>query len=254
MITAVAGEGETQHNTEIHENMMHWQRKPLLHLVYREFYRQIASFIRADVKGSVVELGSGTGNLKMAVPDCICTDIFPNPWIDQVENAYQLSFADNSVSNLILFDVFHHLQFPGSALNEFGRVLPTGGRVILFEPAMGWLGRLVFGLFHHEPLEMNKEITWKAPKGFDFTSTSYYAAQGNAHRVFNGTEFKKEMAGWKLIELRRYAALSYVASGGYRGRQLYPAALYPLMKTIDSLLSMLPVVFATRMLVVLEKQ
>ncbi len=28
-----------------------------------------------------------------------------------MENAYSLSFADRSVANLILFDVWHHLEF-----------------------------------------------------------------------------------------------------------------------------------------------
>jgi hypothetical protein len=47
------------------------------------------------------------------IPECVTTDIFPNPWLDRVENAYALNFADASVGNLILFDVFHHLEFPG---------------------------------------------------------------------------------------------------------------------------------------------
>ena len=71
--------------------------------------------------GSVVELGSGIGNIKEVIPKCLCTDLFPNPWLDYVENAYALSFGSASVSNLILFDVFHHLKYPGTALQEFHR-------------------------------------------------------------------------------------------------------------------------------------
>ena len=51
-----------------------------------------------------MELGSGIGNIKSVIDSAICTDIFDNPWIDQVENAYRLSFLDNEVSNIILFD------------------------------------------------------------------------------------------------------------------------------------------------------
>ena len=65
-----------------------------------------------------------------------------------------LTFADESVANLILFDVWHHLEYPGTALAEFQRVLAKGGRLVIFDPAMGLLGRAVYGLCHHEPLAL----------------------------------------------------------------------------------------------------
>ena len=50
-------------------------------------------------------------------------DLFSNPWLDRRENCYAMNFADGSVSHLILFDVWHHLRYPGTALREFHRVL-----------------------------------------------------------------------------------------------------------------------------------
>ena len=112
-----------QHNREIHENLDHWQRKPQLREAYAEFYRMIADRIADRLAGPVVECGSGIGNLKSVIPDAVTTDLFPNPWIDRVENVFALSMADNSVAALILFDVFHHLEYPGTALAEMRRVL-----------------------------------------------------------------------------------------------------------------------------------
>ena len=178
-----------QHNIEILENRKLWEKKPLLHKVYSQFYREIARQLKPDVPGLIVELGSGMGNVKEYIPQCITTDIFPNPWLDRVENAYRLSFDKGEVGNLILFDVWHHLQYPGTALNEFSRILAPGGRVILFEPAMGLIGRFVFGHFHHEPLGLDDEIQWNAPDGFS-GDAAYYAAQGNASRVFRSAAFK----------------------------------------------------------------
>ena len=83
------------------------------------------------------------------------TDLFPNPWIDRVESAYNLSFSDNSISHLILFDVWHHLEYPVNALKEAHRVLTSGGTLIIMEPAMSVLGRIVYGKFHHEPLGLS---------------------------------------------------------------------------------------------------
>jgi methyltransferase type 11 len=175
----------------------------------------------------IVELGSGIGNLKQHIPECICTDMFPNPWIDQVENAYRMSFADESVSNLILFDVFHHLEYPKAALNEFRRVLKPHGRVILFEPCISALGWIVYGAFHKEPVAWFDKIN---PDGGPISDDrlGYYAAQGNACRIFRHSRKYRDLIGdFSITKVRRYAALAYVMSGGYSGRQLYPDRLYP---------------------------
>jgi hypothetical protein len=102
-----------QHNIEIEQNRQAWHRKPVLQRAYRDFHRRIAAHIDRSIEGKIVELGSGIGNIRDVIPTCLRTDLFPNPWIDQVENAYDLTFGDGAVSHLILFDVFHHLEFPG---------------------------------------------------------------------------------------------------------------------------------------------
>ena len=241
-----------RHNIEIHENRRHWERKPLLRKVYSQFGREIAKRIDLTQPGLVVELGSGMGHIKEHLPGCVTTDVFPNPWLDRVENAYALTFAPRSVSHLILFDVWHHLEFPGTALREFHRVLNPRGKVIIFDPAMGVLGRFVFGSFHHEPLGLRDEIQWEAPAGRIREGLGYYAAQGNASRVFGSKAFKEQLSSWRVAEVAYFSALAYLGSGGFRGPQLYPLAALPLLNRVDSILSRLPSL-ASRMLVVLEK-
>lgn len=240
-----------QHNIEIHQNRKNWDRKPGLRAVYGNFYREIAARIRRDIDGRIVELGSGLGNIKAFLPDCMTTDLFPNPWIDRVEDAYQLSLESGSVSNLILFDVWHHLQFPGSALKEFGRVLAPGGRIIVFDPAMGLIGRFVLGCFHHEPLGLNQPIAWDAPSGRSSKEFSYYAAQGSASRIFTKPESKARLADWRIAELTYFSGLAYVATGGFRGPQFVPGFVLEWLTSVDSVLSKFPWI-ASRMLVVLE--
>jgi SAM-dependent methyltransferase len=241
-----------QHNLEIYQNREFWDRKAVLRRVYSQFYREIAARLDPATRGLIVELGSGLGNIKEHIPQCITTDIFPNPWLDQVENAYDLSFKTGTVGHLILFDVWHHLQFPGTALAEFARVLGPKGKIIIFEPAMGLVGRFVFGRFHHEPLGLDDEIRWEVPEDVSINDCPYYAAQGNASRIFGPDAFADKLRGWHVLEIKHFSGLAYVASGGFRGPQLYPTALFPFINWTDSIFSKIPKL-ASRMLVVLEK-
>jgi hypothetical protein len=241
------------HNQEMQENLKSWRRKPVLRKIYRDFHQIIAHHLSDLPLGSVVELGSGITDIREVIPDCIRTDIFPDPWIDRVENAYDLSFADESVSDLILFDVFHHLRYPGTALREFHRVLPVRGRVLVFEPYISLLGLIVYGLLHKEPLGLRAQIRWEAPAGWNPADLDYYAAQTNATRIFVRREVDIHALGWNLITLKRLCSISYVASGGYSRPQMYPDCVFGAVQYLDKVFSVLPHVFGTRLLAVLEK-
>jgi len=222
-------------------------------MVYADFYRLIAQNLSGLSDSRVAELGSGLGNIHEVIPDCIRTDLFPYPWIDQIENAYQLSFEDESVSDLILTDVFHHLKYPGTALKELHRVLRKGGRVIMLEPCMSLLGGVVYGMFHTEPIAVTKKIEWLAPNGWSPDQIDYYAAQGNATRIFAGNKYLHQLKDWHKVKAIRFSATAYAASGGYSVSQLYPTSMLPVLKGIEKVLDLLPALFATRLLVILEK-
>ena len=241
------------HQDSIEKNSEYWNRKPILRMLYRDFYRRIARNLSKLPDGKIVELGSGLGNIHEVIPSCIRTDLFPNPWIDQVENAYRLSFDDQSVSDLILTDVFHHLKYPGTALKEFSRVLRTGGRVIMLEPCISALGLLVYGVLHDEPIAVTKKIEWDAPTNWSPEQIDYYAAQGNASRIFVGKQFHEVLGGWHKIKTKRLSAIAYAASGGFSKPQLYPTSALPLIRKLEKVLDLFPTLFATRLLVILEK-
>jgi SAM-dependent methyltransferase len=245
---------QERHLNELQANLTHWNSKPLLRKIYRHFYRLIAEQLSPTSDGLCVELGSGIANIKEVIPDCLQTDFCESPWVDQVENAYCLSFKDSTVANVIMFDVFHHLRYPGAALKECHRVLTPGGRVILFEPCLSALGALIYGLAHHEPIAIRDTIEWNAPPGWDGKDQQYYAAQGNATRIFFGRSHDEFTRHWKIITRRRLAALSYVLSGGYSKPQLYPEKFYPFLTQVDRVCDYFPLIFATRLLVVLEKR
>jgi len=241
------------HQDLIEKNQEYWNRKPILRTLYGDFYRLIAKQLSNIPDGKIVELGSGLGNIHDVIPECIRTDLFPNPWIDQVENAYQLSFADESVSDLILTDVFHHLKYPGTALNELQRVLRKGGHVIMLEPCISMLGLLVYGVLHDEPIAITKEIEWFASETWKPENIDFYAGQGNATRIFVRSGYRSKLKAWRNVETIRLSAIAYTASGGFSKPQLYPTFLLPFIKRLEKVLDLFPALFATRLLVILEK-
>jgi SAM-dependent methyltransferase len=243
-----------RHNAEIQENLKNWAKKTILHTIYKEFYQLIGKQIDYSVKGPIVELGSGIGNIKLEIPDAICTDLFENPWIDQVENAYKLSFDDSSISNLILFDVFHHIQYPGTALAEFHRVLKPDGRVVIFDPSISFTGLIVYGLFHHEPVALMKKIQWSSPAEFNPWLVHYYAAQGNAERIFFTDKYSNKLQDWSIIIKHKYSALVYILSGGYSKPQLFSSKHYNILKQVEKAMDRFPGLFGTRSLIVLKKK
>lgn len=227
--------------------------KPVLQKIYDEFFTLIIeNLLRAEGK-NIIEIGAGSGRLKQRLPEVICTDIFPSPYCDRIESAYEIGEKNDSVSDIILIDVFHHLKFAGAALREFFRVLTPGGRVIILEPCISPLSLFVFGIFHHEPLGLREEINLETP--YDALSdTTAYAAQSLPTRIFFDKRHSSEIErNWNIRVKKRLALWRYVFSGGFRKPQLYPDMAYEWLKPIDMLADLAPSITATRMLVVLEK-
>ena len=125
--------------------------------------------------------------------------------------------------------------------------------MIMLEPGMSALGFLVYGAFHEEPIAMMKEIEWEAPEGWSPEKIDYYAAQGNASRIFVGKSLQDKLAGWEKMETQRLSAIAYAASGGFSKPQLYPTSALPLMRKLEKILDRFPALFATRLLVMLKK-
>ena len=100
----------------------------------------------------------------------------------------------------------------------------------MMEPYISILGYIVYGLFHPEPIGSARHIKWFAPTNWCLDSNDYYSGQGNAMRVFEEKHFSSKLSDWKIIEVKKIAALTYIASGGYSGPQLYPMSAYPFIK------------------------
>jgi SAM-dependent methyltransferase len=239
-----------RHQVEIQSNRQSWERKPLLRKIYSQFYKEILKHVDDSIPGKVLELGSGIGNLKSHLPGAVTSDLFANPWLDLVCDAYELPFYDGGLSHLVIFDVFHHLEAPFAFLKEARRTLHPGGKVIIFEPFISLLSSPVYGLLHHEPVAFRNTIklddNLPRPRG-------YYAAQGNATRLF----FRKnnvELSGFKITYKRALSAWAYLLSGGFSKPSVYPEFMFQVVRKLDDSLSLAPSLFGGRCLVVLTAE
>ena len=104
-----------------------WESKEIIRKLYTKWYGMIKEALRS---GRTLELGGGSGNLKEFLPEAITSDIVFAPWLNAVMDAHGLPFRDESLDNVVLFDVLHHLAAPAAFFREMERVLRPGGRVV----------------------------------------------------------------------------------------------------------------------------
>lgn len=228
-----------------------WRVKPVLRRVYGGYYRRMAAWARP---GRTLEIGGGTGNLKQFLPDIVSTDIQHAPWLDTVADAQRLPFRDGSFHNIVMFDVLHHLERPGMFLSEATRLLVPGGRVIVMEPGMTPVSRVVYGLFHEEPIDMTARPLDAG--GITAGRDPYDANQAIPTLLFRRDRRQMEAAfpGLRVVAAQWLALFAYPLSGGFKAWSLIPEALVdPVLKVEDWLLPVLGPLMAFRLLGVLER-
>lgn len=227
-----------------------WERRPLVRALYGEWFELIRDAL-ADADAPTVELGSGIGALKEAIPDVITTDVEPTPWAERVVDAERLPFTDESVGNLVLIDVFHHLPHPARFLDEAQRVLVPGGRIVALEPYVSPVSRL-FLRFHPERLDLGAD-----PFGADAAVAGgpMESNQARATLAFfrHAAELERRWPALRVVERRMLGLLVYPLSGGFRQRQLLPPPLARPLRAVERALSFAAPALAFRCFVVLER-
>jgi SAM-dependent methyltransferase len=228
-----------------------WERKPVLRVIYDDFYERIAGACRG---GLTIEIGGGIGNLKRRLAEVVATDIQPAPWLDCVADAQRLPFAGASAANLVMVDVLHHLEFPVVFFREAERVLRPGGRVLMVEPAITWGSTLFYRLFHHEPVRTSADILMDGtpdPRRDPYASNQAIPTllatreKDRFHRLFPALCI--ECVEW-------FSLAAYPLSGGFKPWSLIDAGTARRMLRIERVLEpVLGRVAAFRILLIVEK-
>lgn len=234
------------------EFVRQWRNKPALREIYHDLYRRMAVELTA---GPTLEIGGGSGGFKEFAPDVIATDILTAPWLDLVADAQALPFTEASFSNIVMFDVLHHIEFPRRFLSEALRVLTPGGRIVMIEPAITLASWPFYRFLHAEPVDLGADpLRDGAPEA----KRDAFAANQAIPTLLMGRHRARLAAAfpqWKVMPPQFLSLFAYPLSGGFKPWSLIPAALVkPLLKCEDALLPVLGRLMAFRLMMVLEKR
>ena len=227
-----------------------WKSKIILKRLYHRWCRMIKSALKP---GSILEIGSGSGNLKEFFPNAISSDILFTPWTDAVLDAHHLPFQDAIFDNIILFDVLHHLYDPARFFYEAHKVLKDKGRIVLIEPYVSWLSFFIYRFLHPEDLYLN--INPLNKKGVGKDQKSFHGNQAIPSLIFE--RYKNRFINYfprlKIIKIDKMDFIIYPLSGGFHHPNRCPLFLYSSLEYLEKLLRPLHRLLAFRLFVVLEK-
>lgn len=210
--------------------------RPLLKHCYDDWYRRLkADSQSVTTNGLFVELGSGGSLLNEVIPDLITSDVVEGV-ADQVIDARQLPFEDQSVNALFLTHVFHHIPNIRAFLNEARRVLVPGGVISMIEVAHTPLAKFIFKKFHPEPYD-DKTPHWE----FNQNDSMMDSNQAMSWNVFfrDRQIFEQEFPDLVLGKSSYTPWLSYLLSGGVTKASPLPNFLAPCVELLEKPLKLL---------------
>jgi SAM-dependent methyltransferase len=236
----------------IAEHGRQWRKKPAVRDIYMDLYRRMAAVC---VSGPTLEIGGGSGIFKEFAPDTITTDILAAPWLDLVADAQGLPFQPNSFSNIVMFDVLHHIEFPRKFFTEAARVLRPGGRVIMVEPGITLLSWPFYHFIHPEPVRMQDDpLIDGAP---DPNRDAFDANQAIPTLLFgrDSARFTAAFPNLRVVEKQWLSLFAYPLSGGFKPWSLIPHSLVaPALKLENVLAPVLGGLMGFRLLIAVEKK
>ncbi len=213
----------------LEKNFEIFKSKKVLIDSYIKIYNLIDQNILPGSKN--LEIGSGFGYSKKYIKNLFTSDYPKNKFVDEEINIYNISKEDNSIDNLIMIDVFHHLEYPNLAFKEINRVLNNNGNLIIADVYLGFFPNLIFKLFHHEPINFSSKILNSDKIPLDI---KYFANQSYYKRIIVDDEgkicskyfFKKKSYIWSDFR--------YILTGGFSKKQFLKDSKLLLIKKIDT--------------------
>jgi SAM-dependent methyltransferase len=175
------------------------------------------------------------------------------PWLDALVDAQHLPFRSKSLSNIVLFDVLHHLENVRYFFDEALRVLVPNGRIVIMEPYVSVLSWPIYRFMHPEPMDFSRD-----PLAIVAASSDRRPFDGNqavARIVFERSyeRFRELYPHFAKLAHERLAFFAYPLSGGFDRPSLVPLWSLDALMRFEQWCRRLGRLLAFRLLVVLEK-
>ena len=205
--------------------------KPFLKSLYEEWYAVLLKETASCPEGVKLEIGAGGGFLKEIEPNIITSDILDLPVVDKVFSAEEMPFSDNEVSAIMMVNVFHHIPDCRKFLREAQRVLKSGGKIVMIEPANSVWSRFIYKNFHHELFDEKRD--WTFPSAGPLSGSN----QALPYIVFerDRAEFDNEFPNLEVAKIELHTGLRYLFSGGVSRMQMIPSFAGGFVKFIENL-------------------
>ncbi|MBS1653079.1 MAG: class I SAM-dependent methyltransferase [Bacteroidetes bacterium] len=223
--------------------------KPFLKRVYIRWYNIFLKNI-PEISGVKLEVGSGGGFLKEVIKDVETSDILDLPNVDKIFSAEKLPYANNTLSAIMMLNVFHHIPKPYLFLEEAQRCLKPGGRIVMIEPANTLLAKFIYKRFHHEPFDISGEREIKP--GNPLSNSN----QALPYIYFERDKdwFLKKFNALEIKSIKKHSPFMYILSGGVSRSAMLPDFLYTPALGIELLFSPLNSLIGLFSTVVIEKK
>jgi hypothetical protein len=224
-----------------------WEEKPQIRLVYKRWVNKILPFLTD--KGPLLEVGSGSGQLRDLIPDIILSDVVYLSWLDCVANCIEMPFDDGSLGGVIGMDLLHHLVNPHIFMREAARILRPGGRAIFIEPYITLLSFSAYKLLHHE------DIYFRDYQKKRRNSDIWEGNLALANLVFN-----RDLKNWyslqpnlAIVYSELFSFFDFACAAGFKPYAYAPHFLFRILARMDAYLSILMPFIGFRIFVVLER-
>ena len=182
--------------------------------------------------GPIVELGSGKGHAQQTIPHLITSEYTQETHVNLVMDGRHLPFADESLSGLLMLNVFHHIPNVDLFLSEAQRCLKPGGMVFIIDQHPGLFSYYIYRFLH------NEDFTHHSPE-WAFQATGPFSANGAlAWMVFNRDreKFHQMYTQLSLAQYLPHTPLLYWLSGGLKRWTLLPGKTHKLATLADKIL------------------
>jgi SAM-dependent methyltransferase len=243
---------------EAREYFFSGKNRILYHLLEQRF-GWMNKYIK-DTDENVIELGSGAGFSKEFIKNknLKLTDVLDSYWIDMKVDALNLPFEDESLDVVICSHMIHHIASPSKFMENVGRKLKPGGRIIIQDIYTSTIMKMALRVMRHEG--WSEEVNVFDRNAVCNDPDDPWSANCSIPKLlfWEGRKFEQEIPMYRLLKRTRNECFLFFTSGGVIAKTyslpLGDKGAKRIQKIDEFLIKLAPSFFACGCSVVLEKK